>query len=361
MTLLITYIALALGVSFLCSILEAVLLSLTPSYIASLENRGSAAGEKLRALKEDIDRPLAAILTLNTIAHTVGASGAGAQALFVFGESSVAVVSAVLTLLILVGSEIIPKTLGAVYWKQLAPLVARMLPGMIFFTLPFVWLSRGIAKLISRGKGGPALNREEFSALADSLVKAGLFDTKESNVLTNLLRFGQLRANDIMTPRTVVLAFPEGTTVQEALVDESKLRFSRIPIYRDSLDNITGFVLKHDMLLELARGGNDTPLEKLRRSIRVVPDMTRVTDLFDQMIRRGEHMVLLAGEYGESSGVVTMEDIVETLLGMEIVDEIDEVQDMQALARKKWRERAERMGVVINEPTENGNGESDER
>ncbi|MCB0220504.1 MAG: HlyC/CorC family transporter [Chrysiogenetes bacterium] len=349
MGLLLTYIGAALVVSFLCSILEAVLLSLTPSYIATLENRGNAAGAKLRALKEDIDRPLAAILTLNTIANTVGASGAGAQALHLFGEGSVAIVSAALTFAILVGSEIIPKTLGAVYWKPLGPLVARVLPPMIALTTPFVWLARGISSMISKGKTGPVLNREEFSALADSLVKAGLFDTKESNVLTNLLRFGSLRAIDIMTPRTVVFAFPEGTTVGEALEDESKLRFSRIPIYRDTLDNITGFVLKHDMLLELARGSRDTPLETLKRPMRVVPEMTRVTDLFDQMIRKGEHLVLLAGEYGETSGVVTMEDIVETLLGMEIVDEIDEVQDMQALARKKWQERAERMGVVVNE------------
>ena len=355
MTLLLTYIGIALSVSFLCSILEAVLLSLTPSYLGALENRGHPAAAKLRALKHDIDEPLAAILTLNTVAHTVGASGAGAQALHVFGEGYVAVISAVLTILILVGSEIIPKTLGAVYWKQLAPSVARILPPMIFIASPFVWLSRGISKMISKGKSGPALNREEFSALADSLVKAGLFDTKESNVLTNLLRFGQLRAIDIMTPRTVVMALPETQTVGEALEDEENMRFSRVPVYRDAIDNVTGFVLKHDLLLELARGRTDTPLEKLRRPVRVAPEMTRVADLFDQMIRKGEHLVVLVGEYGETSGVVTMEDIVETLLGMEIVDEIDEVKDMQALARKKWQERARRMGVAVPQP-ENEDG-----
>ena len=241
--LLIFYLVLALGVSFICSVLEAVLLSITPSYVAQLEAEGHAAGPRLRAYKEDIDRPLAAILSLNTVAHTIGASGAGVQAQAAFGEASVTIASIILTLLILIFSEIIPKTLGASYWKKLAPYSSGVLRVLIVITAPLVLLSQGITKIIGgSGHHGPTLSREEFSAMANIGSKEGIFDEEESRILTNLFRFNALRAQDVMTPRTVVLAFDQKLSADDAFNDESVMRFSRIPVYSDNLDAILSLI-----------------------------------------------------------------------------------------------------------------------
>ena len=340
------YLLLALGVSFLCSILEAVLLSISPSYIAALEREGNKAGASLNELKTDIDRPLAAILSLNTIAHTIGAAGVGAQAQVVFGEAWITAVSIVLTLLILVLSEIIPKTLGANYWRRLGPFVAKVLPPLILSMYPLVWMSKGLASLLSTKEKEPTVSREEFNALADLVAKEGVVDEKEAHVLKNLMRFGGLRAEDIMTPRTVLVAFDEQTPVSEIVGDESNLRFSRLLVYDGDLDNVSGYVLKHSMLLEMAKDSLDTPVVDLKRDILVVPAVTRVADVLEAMLHSKEHLVLLVGEYGGTAGIVTLEDVVETLLGMEIVDEVDVVEDMQALAREQWRERAEKLGLI---------------
>jgi CBS domain containing-hemolysin-like protein len=340
------YLLLALGVSFLCSILEAVLLSITPSYIAALEQEGAKAGETLHALKTDIDRPLSAILSLNTIAHTIGAAGVGAQAQIVFGEAWITVVSAVLTFLILVFSEIIPKTLGANYWRKLGPVVARILPPLILSMYPLVLLSQLLAALLSRGEEEPTVSREEFSALADLVASEGIFDEKEALVLKNLMRFGALQAKDIMTPRTVLVAFDESTPVREFVEDESNLRFSRVLVYDGDLDDVTGYVLKHSALLEFAHENEEKPLGELKRDILVMPVFARVADVLEYMLQNKEHLVLLVGEYGDTAGIVTLEDVVETLLGLEIVDEVDLVEDMQALARDQWYQRAHRLGLV---------------
>ncbi len=344
MGLLFAYVGLALGVSFLCSVLEAALLSLTPGFVAARERDG--AGDRLRRLKEEIDRPLAAILSLNTVAHTIGAAGAGAQAAKVFGNNAVAIFSAALTLLILVASEIVPKTLGAVYWRQLAPFVSAVVPVLIVLTYPLVLLSELLARLIAPSKRkGHTVNREEFSALADIVRREGLFDPKESRVLANVLRFRKLTAEDIMTPRIVVVGFDETQTIADVYADEHQLRFSRFPVYKGDLDNVTGMVLKHDMLVRIARDEDDTPLHTIRREIHTVSSKTRVTDLLDAMLRTRQHQMLVIGPYGGSVGVVTLEDVVETLIGMEIVDETDDVTDMQILARKQWDDRARRHGL----------------
>jgi CBS domain containing-hemolysin-like protein len=346
MTLLIFYLLLALGVSTLCSLLEAVLLSTSTTYIIALQKEGAKAGDRLMEFKEDVDRPLAAILSLNTVAHTIGAAGVGAQSAIVFGDAYVTITSVVLTILILVISEIIPKTVGARYWRKLAPTAAVVLRGLIVIMWPLVKLSEVITRLLANKESGPTVSREEFSALADIVAQEGIFDEKETTLLRNLMRFGQLQARDIMTPRTVIVGFDETTTVAEILEDEDTMRFSRFVIYDGDLDEVSGYVLKHDILLEYAEGNLSRPMSQMQRELLVMPAMARVADILDKMLQRKEHIILLVGEYGGTAGICTLEDIVETLLGLEIVDEMDAVEDMQALARQQWYKRAHRLGIV---------------
>lgn len=349
MTLLFVYLFLALGVSFLCSILEAVLLSVNQSYIAVLENQGRRSAKLLRKLKDDVDRPLSAILSLNTIAHTVGAAGVGAQAQIVFGYSYVGIASAVLTLLILFLSEIIPKTLGATYWKTLAPVAARMLRWMIWFLYPFVVLSMTITRLLSDEKERPTFSREEFSAMADRGVEEGIFEKEESDILKNLVRFNSLRIKDIMTPRVVVVSFHEDTTVADVFEQYEELRFSRLPVYGKKEDDITGYILKNDLLIQLAQDQASATLKELKRDILILPETIALQNLFEKLLENQEHIAVAVDEYGGFSGIVTMEDVVETLLGMEIVDEVDAIEDMQKQARKNWRKRARKLGIVEEE------------
>ena len=353
MTLLLLYVALALGVSFMCSIMEAVLLSVTPSFVAHMERDCGEVGQKLRAYKDHVDQPLAAILSLNTIAHTVGAVGAGAQAAAVFGNAYVGVISGVLTFLILVVSEIIPKTLGAVYWRQLTPVVVKMLGLTIRTMWPLVKMADGLTKLIARGKRNEFFHREEFIALAEAGVQEGALHEEESRILKSLFRFRQVRARDIMTPRTVIFALAETLTVAEALDAHPDPSFSRIPVYGKDRDEVTGFVLKSDVLLDAANLQGATSLSHMKRPIPVIPGDVPLHELFDRLLNERTHMALVADEYGGTEGLVTMEDVVETLLGLEIVDEVDKVQDMQELARRQWRKRALRQGII----PETANGE----
>lgn len=349
MGLLIFYLFLAIGVSFLCSIMEAVLLSITPSYIAVIEKEGSKAGETLRALKNDIDRPLAAILSLNTIAHTFGAAGVGAQSLIVFGNAYVTITSVVVTLLILVFSEIIPKTIGANYWKKLAKPVGFMAKGSIVITYPLVMLSKGITKWLSSEEKEPSMSREEFSAMAELGYEEGVFEEGESTIFKNLIRFNSLKVMDIMTPRIVVVKFQEDMTIEELIRDREELRISRIPVYGKNEEDVTGYVLKNDLYMNLAEGKGNLKLKEIKREVLIVPEFISVKNFFERLLEKQEHIAVAVDEYGGLSGVVTMEDVVETLLGLEIVDEFDDIEDMQKLARQKWKERAKRLGIVIPE------------
>jgi len=347
MGLLIFYLVLAIGVSFLCSILEAVLLSISPSFVAVTEKNNPKTGQLLKELKKDIDRPLSAILTLNTIAHTVGAAGVGAQAQAVFGNAYVSITSAVLTLVILIFSEIIPKTLGATYWKQLSGFAAKTTKFLIIITYPLVLLSQWITKRLSSEENQPTVSREEFSAMAELGFEEGIFEEGESNIFKNLIRFRSLRVKDIMTPRIVVVKFQEDQTINEILKDKDELRVSRMPIYGENEEDITGYILKNDLYYNLSEGNGEKTLKEIKREVLILPETISLKTLFERLLEKQEHIAVAVDEYGGFSGVVTMEDVVETLFGMEIVDEIDAIEDMQKLARQKWRERAKRLGIVI--------------
>ncbi len=350
--LLVVFVVLAIGVSFLCSVMEAVLLSVTPAYIGAQEEASPATAQRLKALKADVDRPLAAILTLNTIAHTVGATGAGAQAAAIWAGQNVWVVSAVtlfsilLTLGILILSEIIPKTIGAAYWRGLAPIVARILgPIIAVLTLTgLIWLSQAIAKILSRGQKENAVSREELAALAQIGTEEGVFDASESRILQSLFRFSKLKTRDVMTPRTVIVAYPDDTPLA-AIANDGK-PFSRLPLYHGDRDHVTGYVLRDDVLKAVADGRSEAPASAIAREILTVPDSLALPKLFDRLLERREHLALVVGEYGGTAGVVSVEDVVETILGLEIVDEVDHEHDMQDAARRQWSERAIRLGLV---------------
>jgi CBS domain containing-hemolysin-like protein len=346
MTLLIVYISLAIGVSFMCSIMEAVLLSVSPSFAAQAASDGTPYGRRLKALKHEIDRPLAAILSLNTIAHTVGAAGAGAQAGIVFGNAYLGLASAVLTLLILVLSEIIPKTVGALYWRPLVPIVVRSVGPVIWMMWPLVKMAEWITRLIVRNREHVTLRRDEFAALARLGATEGVLRDDESGIMRSLLRFGELTARDVMTPRTVVSYVEAGTTVDELLRQRPEMRFSRLPLTVNGMDRTIGFVLRSDLLLAIARGRGDALVDEFVRPLSAVPDGTPLWDLFDRLLAGSVHMALVVDEFGGAEGLVTVEDVIETLLGLEIVDEGDTVRDMQTLARERWAVRAREMGLL---------------
>ncbi len=352
MGLLIFYVLLALGVSFLCSVMEAVLLRTSTSYIANARREGRRHGELWEALRADIDRPLAAILSLNTIAHTVGAAGAGAQATAIFGEAYFGVISAVLTLLILVLSEIVPKTLGALYWRQLAPACAELIKATVWLMYPLVVTGQYITRLISHGAPTHSISREEFVALAEAGVDEGTFAPEESATLRSILRFRALVGEDIMTPRQVFFSLPENATVGEIIHQHQNMPFSRIPLYLGEPDNITGFIRKDDLLYAAVKEPETRHLSEMRRALFTVPARLPLGTLMQRMTGERHQIALLVDEYGDTKGLVTMEDLVETMLGIEIVDETDTSVDMQTLARDLWRKRALQMGLLVEEDEE---------
>jgi len=350
MTALFAYFGLALGVSFLCSILEAGLLSVTPSHVAKLVQDRPKVGLRIRALKAHVDRPLAAILTLNTFANTAGAAGVGAEAQRLWGSEALAIASAVLTLAILIISEILPKTLGALYWRRMTGFMATTLPIMIVVLSPLVWLSEVITRTLKRRRVAQTFSREEFAALAGVGEEQGVFDESEMRILRNLFHFGSLRTRDIMTPRTVMFSLEESTTVRDAVAARGSMIFSRIPIWKGTPDQVTGYILKDQLLLRAARHQLDVPLSSFAREALMVPDTIALPALFEKLLDNREHIAVVVDEYGGIDGVVTMEDVLETLIGLEIVDEMDSVQDMRAMARSKWEDRAKHIESNPREP-----------
>jgi CBS domain containing-hemolysin-like protein len=351
MTLLLLYAFVSIFFSFLCSILEAVLLSITPTFINIKKKEGKNYAITLEALKKDVDQPLIAILTLNTIAHTVGAILVGVQAEKVFGngDNSIMIVSALMTLLILVLSEIIPKTIGATYWKNLANFTSKAL-NVLIFPLKYtgiLWLLQLTTKLIG-GKNAhvSTVSRDSFLAMADIAHEEGVFKESESKIIKNLINFKKILAKDIMTPRTMMVSEDEKTSVKTFFDENQELRVSRIPIYSENPDNITGLVLKDEIYREMALDNDDKILADIRREIIIIERNLPIPILFEKLVESKNHMALVVDEYGTVTGLVTMEDVIETLLGLEIMDESDNVADLQKQARKSWEARAKRLGII---------------
>ncbi len=345
MTLLILYLLLALCVSCFCSIAEAVILSVRPSYVTALKRKGSRSAHILQHLTDNLDRPLAAILTANTIAHTIGAAGVGAQAAIVFGNEYLGVTSAILTLLILILSEIIPKTLGATYWQKLAPSIAILINGLTKLLFPFVWLTEKLTRWLSRSGKGTTFTRAEIQAMAEIGVREGLLEPKELNIVSNLLRLRKIPVKVIMTPRPVMFSVPETMTVQAFFTQHADKPFSRIPIYSSNKDDISSYVLKSDLLITQAKDQFTKQLVDFKRPFLMVPDTLSTSNAFDRLMHEKSHIALVIDEYGTVKGLVTLEDVVETLIGLEITDELDKVEDMQTLAYQRWRNRMKNMGI----------------
>jgi CBS domain containing-hemolysin-like protein len=337
MTLLLTYLLVALFVSFMCSILEAVLLSSTSSYIESLSNKGNSnAVEILKELKSNIDKPIASILILNTFAHTMGAAGVGAQAQILFGQEMETLIAVLLTLAILYFSEIIPKTIGAVYWKKLLVPSAYLISFLIKITFPLVWISMFITNAISKGKTKESnFSRDEILAAVTMGEKEGSILSKESVLIENLFKLKNIKTKDIMTPRSVVFALKSTVSVEEAIEDDRMYIHSRIPVYGDTIDDVIGVVFNQIILEESVEERDNTLLKDIMVPVHKISENVPVSALIDQFVNRKTHLFIVEDNYGQTSGVVTLEDAIETLLGVEIVDEMDEVEDMQVFAKNR--------------------------
>lgn len=365
MTLLIIYATVSIFFSFLCSILEAVLLSITPTFINLKKSEGEAFAVELEVLKKDVDKPLITILTINTIAHTVGAILVGVQAKVAYAEMygtavktifgiqitedvMVGIVSTIMTILILVASEIIPKTIGATYWKGLANFTSKALKVMIFPLkwTGILWVLQLTTKLIGGKGNGSVLSREGFLVMTEMAEKDGIFKENESKVIRNLLGFKNIKVNDVMTPRTVLEIAEESQTIEEFYNKHKNLRFSRIPVFKENPDEITGYFLKDNLLKGMINGKGTETLASIKRDILVTNRDLSIPDLFDKLIKEKEHIALVVDEYGSVSGIVSQEDVIETLLGLEIMDESDNIADLQSYARKSWENRAKRMGII---------------
>ncbi|MDM3872455.1 hemolysin family protein [Porticoccus sp. W117] len=351
MTLLLIYLTIAIGVSFLCSILEAVLLSVTPSYVEQVREQSPRRGKQLAHVKTHIDESLSSILILNTFAHTMGAAGVGSQALQVFGPEWETLIAILLTLAILYFSEIIPKTLGATFWRPLSVPSAYTISWLVKIVYPLVWLSTRITHLFSKNKGAE-ITRDEIIALASISHKDGTLFTQENQYLSNLLSMRDVNVEDILTPRSVVHMLQESLTVTEALDNPKSRQFSRIPTYGNTTDDITGCVFRTDLFEAERNGDGDKAIKELAKNITRVSEKLPVYKMLDMCIKRKIHLALAEDEFGQTSGVVTLEDAIETLLGREIVDESDPVEDMQELAKRKFRDRLKKARKDKSNPQE---------
>ena len=347
MTLLITYLLIALLVSFLCSVLESVLLSSTPSYIESLGKKdNSSTVEMLKDLKSNSDKSVSSILILNNFALVLGAAGVGAQAQILFGEKIETLIAVVLALSILYFSEIIPKTIGAIYWKKLLIPSAHLINLLMKILFPLVWISSFLTNTISKGKIKESnFSRDEIMAAVTMGEKEGSILSKESALIENLFKLKNIKTKDIMTPRSVVFAFKSSITVEEAIEDDKMYIHSRIPIYDETIDDIIGIVFNQVILEESVEERDNTILKDITVPVHKISENVPVSSLIDQFVNRKTHLFIVEDNYGQTSGVVTLEDAIETLLGVEIVDEMDEVEDMQAFAKGKNKQFQDKMLV----------------
>ncbi len=353
MVLLVVFFAISIIFSFLCSLWEATLLTIPPSFVETESQRGTETGRLLKKYKTDVDRPLSAILTLNTIAHTVGAIGVGAQATKYFEGNELVtgiVVPVVMTLAILILSEIIPKTYGATRWKSLAPFTVKSLKIIQTILAPLVWLSEKVTSGLKGDKAAVTVSRSDIAALAALSHREGQIDLSESNVMNNLLSMREVTAYDVMTPRTVMHVVRSEMTVEQYLSEHATLPFSRIPLHGKTRDQVTQYALKDDLLLAAYRGKGSQTMEQIARPITTFAADTPISQVLDALLKKREHIGLVVDEFGGTAGIVTQEDIIETLLGLEIVDESDKTEDMQALARELREKRQSAIGPRREEP-----------
>ena len=337
MSLLIAYFFLALGVSFICSLLESVILSVTHSHIGILVKSNPSKGKLLQRLKDDINRPLAAILTLNTIANTVGAAGMGAQALHVYGSHAVAAASAILTFSILIFSEILPKTLGAYFCRSLAIPSAYAIRALMVITFPFVWLSNTLSSAINSKED--RVSREEITAMAEMGEDEGSIDEHESDIIETLFRLKEIQIEDILTPRSVIYAFEDIQTVGKIMDSNEDIIFSRIPVFHENIDNVIGMVYKDTVLETMADDFFEKTMADLVEPVETVYEKESVESVLNKFTKNRSHMFIVKDEFGGTTGIVTLEDCIETLLGVEIMDESDEVADMRKLAKDQQRQK----------------------
>ena len=336
MTLILLYLFGALAVSFLCSVLEAVLLSTPVSFISMKESQGVKTASLMMKYKTNVDRPVAAILTLNTVAHTIGAAGVGSESVKVFGEAYFGIISAILTLLILVLSEIIPKTIGASYWRSLAMPSTKIIKVMIVVTYPLVWLSELLTRCFSPKIQPLTVSREEVAAIVNVGTDEGVIDVVENKAIQNFLKLAGVCAKDIMTPFVVVSSVAESTTMKEFYDNKSLAPYSRVPVFDSQREFIVGYVRRCTVLEMLSKDRFTMPVGEIVRPILFFPETEKVSEIWQRMLERKEHISVITDEYGCMRGIVTMEDVIETMLGVEIVDECDTTEDLQALARKKF-------------------------
>ena len=340
MALLLTYLFLALFISFLCSILEATLMSTPISYITMREDEGYKPATLMKAYKQDSSRPIAAILSLNTIANTIGAAGVGSQATHLFGSTGFGVVSALMTLLILIFAEIIPKTIGTSHWKSLMGFAAKMIRLLIILLFPLVWCVEGLQKMITPKTTETAISREEVGAMADVAEESGELDEDENEIIQNIINIDEVTASEAMTPRVVAAIASEAMTIKSFCKDRRFFHHSRIPVYADNDEYITGYILRMEALQLMAEDKFETRLRDIRRDVESFPEETPIVEVWNRMLEKKEQIAIIINEYGSFQGILTMEDVIETILGDEIVDERDAVRDMQQLALEKWKKQA---------------------
>ena len=333
-------------ISFMCSILEASLMSTPLSYVNMREDEGYKPATRFKRYKTDNARPIAAILSLNTIANTIGAAGVGAQATEVFGSQWFGLVSAITTILILVFSEIIPKTIGSRHWKKLMGFTTRALRLIIIVLFPIVWVVEKLSKTIAEDEDEAAVSREEVAAMADMAEDEEVIDEDENKIIQNVIKLDDVKAEDVMTPTTVAAIAPEQMTLKEFYRDKAYSHFSRIPVYSDSDEYITGYVLRSEALELLTEDKFNMTLGEIKRDIVMYKEEMPVSEIWDSMLRNKRHIACVIDEYGSFQGIITLEDIIETIVGLEIMDERDDVADMRQLALDRWHQRQSRFKVI---------------